>query len=62
VDNYRVVHHAGTSAGGSSILLLFPDHKLVLAMLTNITVSDKQTFRNDSYLIAKIFLDKLRAN
>ncbi len=58
-QNYRIVHHSGTIVGGSSILILFPNQKLVLAMTTNLTFSDKDTFRNKTYLIAKIFLDRL---
>jgi hypothetical protein len=43
----RLVHHGGTIEGGRAMLLMFPDSKVVVAMLANILAdvgeSDAQT-------------------
>jgi len=34
-ESYRVAHHGGVSSGGSAFLVLFPDHSVAAAVITN---------------------------
>ena len=34
-ESYRVAHHGGVSSGGSTFLLLFPEHSIAAVVITN---------------------------
>ncbi len=55
-DSVRVVHHGGSSYGGSSFLLLVPEARVAVAVLTNATVSPPRPLRLATYRIAGEFV------
>ena len=54
-DSLPVLHHGGSSPGGSSFLLLIPDGAVAVAAMTNLTISNPQPFRKIVYDIAGHF-------
>jgi serine beta-lactamase-like protein LACTB len=55
-DSVRVVHHGGSSPGGSAFLLLVPEARVAVAVLTNLTVSQPRPIRHEAYRIAGQFV------
>jgi len=56
-DSVRVVHHGGTSPGGSAFLLLVPEADVAVAMLTNVNhLSPPSAMRLKAYRIAGEFV------
>jgi CubicO group peptidase (beta-lactamase class C family) len=55
-DAVRVVHHGGSSPGSSAFLLLVPEDRVAVAVLTNLTLDDPQPLRLEAYRIAGEFL------
>lgn len=59
-DSVRVVHHGGSSPGGSAFLLLVPEARVAVAVLTNLTLDDPQPLRHAVYRIAGEFVQARR--
>jgi len=55
-DSLRVVHHGGSSPGGSAFLLLVPEADVAVAVLTNVTLSQPWPMRLEAYRIAGEFV------
>jgi CubicO group peptidase (beta-lactamase class C family) len=56
----RFYHHGGAIEGGRAFLLLVPDHKLAVAILTNLS---RAAFDEDEALgLAELFLDGVRSS
>jgi CubicO group peptidase (beta-lactamase class C family) len=55
-DSVRVIHHGGSSPGGSAFLLLVPEARVVVAVLTNVTLSQPRPLRHEAYRIAGEFV------
>ncbi len=55
-DSVRVVHHGGSSPGGSAFLLLVPEAYVAVAVLTNRTLSQPEPMRLQAYRIAGEFV------
>ncbi len=55
-DSVRVVHHGGSSPGGSAFLLLVPEARVAIAVLTNMTLSQPWPMRWEAYRIAGEFV------
>ncbi len=60
-DSVRVVHHGGTSPGGSSFLLLVPGDGVAVAAMTNLSVGNASPLRRAVYRIAGAFLRGTRS-
>jgi serine beta-lactamase-like protein LACTB, mitochondrial len=52
-DGRRILHHGGTIEGGRAMLLMFPDSKVVVAMLANILVGFGE---NDAQRLGVLFI------
>ena len=55
-DSVRVVHHGGSSPGGSAFLLLVPAARVTVAVITNLTLSQPRPMRLEAYRIAGQFV------
>jgi len=55
-DSVRVVHHGGSSPGGSAFLLLVPESRVAVAVVTNVTLSQPGPLRREAYRIAGVFI------
>jgi serine beta-lactamase-like protein LACTB, mitochondrial len=53
----RIVHHGGDSIGGRAFLLVYPDRKLVVAMLSNLSFAGFG--EEEAIAMAQIFLHKI---
>lgn len=51
----RILHHAGNIAGGRAILMLYPDNRLVIALLSNIS-NEPVAIDRTAQMIAEPFL------
>ncbi len=56
-DSLRVLHHGGSSPGGSSFLLLVPSGKVAAAAMTNLSLSRAGPLRRAVFQIAGLFRD-----
>jgi serine beta-lactamase-like protein LACTB len=54
-DTVRVVHHGGSSPGGSAFLLLVPDDGVAIAILTNRSLANQGPLRREAYWAAGAF-------
>ncbi len=55
-----MINHGGTSIGGTAILLLYPEHDLVVAMTANVTPpGGSGPLRSEAANIARLFLDQM---
>lgn len=54
-DPLRMVHHGGTSPGGSAFLVLVPSHQVAVAILTNRSLSDPGFLRDQARRIGVAF-------
>ncbi len=55
-DSVRVIHHGGSSPGGSAFLLLVPEARVAVAVLTNVMLSQPRPMRLEAYRIAGEFV------
>ena len=55
-DSVRVVHHGGSSPGSSAFLLLVPEARVTVAVLTNLMLSQPWPMRLEAYRIAGEFV------
>ncbi len=60
-DSVPVVHHGGSSPGGSAFLLLVPEDRVAVAVLTNLALDDPQPLRLEAYRIAGEFVRARRS-
>ncbi len=60
-EEVEVIHHGGMAVGGTALLLVFPEHKLVIALSTN-KGGQQGNFKLFDYVapIAELFITKLR--
>jgi serine beta-lactamase-like protein LACTB len=54
-QSFRVVHHGGTSPGGSAFLLLLPESQVAFAVLTNRSIENPAALRDGARLLALRF-------
>jgi serine beta-lactamase-like protein LACTB len=54
-DTVSVVHHGGSSPGGSSFLLLVPEDRVAIAVMTNRTLGNSGPLRRVAYWMAGAF-------
>jgi len=53
-----VIFHDGQIQGGTSFLVLFPEHEVVIAMVTNSNVENEMDLPKKSFQLAQLFLPK----
>lgn len=57
-DGRQMYYHGGTSTGGGAYLLVYPDHDVVVALLSNTRTSSGRPFgRSDARELAEIFFE-----
>ena len=54
-DTLAVLHHGGSTPGGSSFLLLFPDGAVAAAAMTNLSLGNSWPLQRTVYQIAGLF-------
>lgn len=54
-DTLDVLHHGGASPGGSSFLLLIPEGRGVVAVMTNLSLGDPRRLRSVAYRALGLF-------
>lgn len=54
-DTVRVIHHGGTSPGGSAFLLLVPADRVAVAVMTNRSLANAGPLRREAYWAAGAF-------
>jgi CubicO group peptidase (beta-lactamase class C family) len=54
-DTVRVVHHGGASPGASAFLLIVPEDRVAIAVLTNRSLSNPGPLRREAYWAAGAF-------
>ena len=52
-EGRRIAHHGGTIEGGRALVLLFPDSKVVVAVLTNALVDVREA---DAQRLGALFI------
>ena len=55
-DSVRVVHHGGSTPGSSAFLLLVPEARVAVAVLTNVMLPQPWPMRRQAYRIAGEFV------
>lgn len=54
-ESLRTVHHGGTIIGGSPFLLLMPEERVAVAVMTNVTLTSPGPLRDVVYRIAGLW-------